>query len=92
MLKIQVRTASQSRDTKARMLPQVSVASGKGTISKQAYKDMPSKPNRRHSDVSFTRRGEKPRLDAPGALLRSTARMQKPEVCIRLRLSVIFKF
>lgn len=84
-----VRTASQSRDTKARMLPQVSVASGKGTISKQAYKDMPSKPNRRHSDVSFTRRGEKPRLDAPGALLRSTARMPKPEVRSGSKANVI---
>ncbi|KAG5604005.1 hypothetical protein H5410_025497 [Solanum commersonii] len=84
-----VRTASQSRDTKARMLPQVSVASGKGTISKQAYKDMPSKPNRRHSDVSFTRKGEKPRLDAPGALLRSTARMPKSEVCSGSKVNVL---
>ncbi|MCD7451862.1 hypothetical protein HAX54_013575 [Datura stramonium] len=76
-----VRTASQSRNTKSRMLSQVSVASGKGTISKQAYKDMPRKPNRRHSDASLTQKGEKPGLDAPGALLRPTARMPKPEVC-----------
>lgn len=76
-----VRTASQSRDTKSRMLSQVSVASGKGTNSKQAYKDMPRKPNRRHSDVSLTQKGEKPGLDAPGTLFRPTARMPKPEVC-----------
>lgn len=83
--------ASQSRDTKSRMLSQVSVAGGKGTISKQAYKDMPRKPNRRHSDVSLTQKGEKPRLDAPSAFLRPTARKPKSEVCIRFRLSVIFK-
>ncbi|KAM3397921.1 hypothetical protein P3S68_001435 [Capsicum galapagoense] len=36
-----VRTATQSRDTKSRMLSQVNVASVKGTILNQAYKDMP---------------------------------------------------
>ncbi|KAM3203768.1 protein WVD2-like 7 [Capsicum annuum] len=75
-----VRTASQSRDTKSRMLSQVNVASVKGTISNQAYKDMPRKPNRRHSDVSLTQKREKPRLNASGTLLRPTARMPKPEV------------
>uniref|UniRef100_A0A0V0IUF6 Putative micronuclear linker histone polyprotein-like n=1 Tax=Solanum chacoense TaxID=4108 RepID=A0A0V0IUF6_SOLCH len=84
-----VRTASQSRDTKARMLSQVSVASGKGTISKQAYKDMPSKPNRRHSDVSLTRKGENPRLNAPAALLRPTAKMPKPEACSGSKANVL---
>nr|XP_016445664.1 PREDICTED: protein WVD2-like 4 [Nicotiana tabacum] len=76
-----VRTASRSRDAKSRMLSQVNVASGKGSISKQAYKDIPRKPNRRHSDVSLTQKGEKPGLEAPSALhLRPTARMPKPEV------------
>lgn len=86
---VKVRTASQSRDTKSRILSQVSVASGKGTISKQAYKDMPRKPNRRHSDVFLTQRGEKPRLNAPGALLRPTTRMPKPEVCSGSKFNVL---
>ncbi|PHT80556.1 hypothetical protein T459_13571 [Capsicum annuum] len=47
-----VRTASQSRDTKSRMLSQVNVASVKGTISNQEYKDMPRKPNKRHNDIT----------------------------------------
>ncbi|KAM3203847.1 hypothetical protein P3L10_031473 [Capsicum annuum] len=51
-----VRTASQSRDTKSRMLSQVNVASVKGTISNQEYKDMPRKPNRRHNDVCLTQK------------------------------------
>ncbi|KAF3623166.1 putative auxin efflux carrier component 3-like [Capsicum annuum] len=76
---LKVRTASQSRDTKSRMLSQVNVTSVKGTISNQAYKDMPRKPNRRHNDVSLTQKREKPRLDAPGTLLSPTARMPKPE-------------
>lgn len=81
-----VRAASQSRDMKSRMLSQVSVASGKGTISKQAYKDPPRKPNRRHSDVSLTQKGEKARLDA---LLRPTARMPKPEICSGSKANVL---
>ncbi|XP_047260380.1 protein WVD2-like 7, partial [Capsicum annuum] len=80
--KMQVRTASQSRDTKSRMLSQVNVTSVKGTSSNQAYKDMPRKPNRRHNDVSLTQKREKPRLDAPGTLLRPTARMPKPEIIL----------
>ncbi|CAN4124054.1 unnamed protein product [Withania somnifera] len=81
-----VRSASQSRDTKFRMLSQVNVTSGKG---KQAHKDMPRKPNRRHSDVSLTQKGAKPRLDALGTLLRSTARMPKPEVCSGSKANVL---
>lgn len=91
MPKLQVRTASRSRDAKSRMLSQVNVANGKGTISKQAYKDISRKPNRRHSDVSLTQKGEKPGLEALNTLhLRPTARMPKPEVVISFRLSVIF--
>nr|XP_018621862.1 protein WVD2-like 7 isoform X2 [Nicotiana tomentosiformis] len=76
-----VRTASRSRDAKSSMLSQVNVANGKGTISKQAYKDISRKPNRRHSDVSLTQKGEKPGLEALNTLhLRPTARMPKPEV------------
>ncbi|KAJ8548214.1 hypothetical protein K7X08_030683 [Anisodus acutangulus] len=85
-----VRTTSQSRNTKSRMLSQVNVASGQGTFSKQAYKDMPKKPNRRHSDVFMTRKGEKPGLDAPGALqLHPTARMPKPEVSSGSKANVL---
>ncbi|KAF3634497.1 putative auxin efflux carrier component 3-like [Capsicum annuum] len=84
----QVRTASQSRDTKLRMLSQVNVASVKGTISNQAYKDMPRKPNRRHNDVSLTQKRENPRLDAPGTLLHPTTRMPKPEFFMKLEEKV----
>ncbi|PHT85885.1 hypothetical protein T459_07991 [Capsicum annuum] len=86
--KMQVRTASQSRDTKSRMLCQVNVASVKGTISNQAYKDMPRKPNRRHTDVSLTQKRENPRLDAPGTLLHPTTRMPKPEFFMKLEEKV----
>ncbi|PHT60961.1 hypothetical protein T459_35188 [Capsicum annuum] len=83
-----VRTVSQSRDTKSRMLSQVNVTSVKGTISNQAYKDMPRKPNRRHNDVFLTQKREKPRLDAPGTLLSPTARMPKPEFFMKLEEKV----
>ncbi|KAM3267058.1 hypothetical protein P3L10_004053 [Capsicum annuum] len=86
-----VRTASQSRDTKSRMLSQVNVTSFKGTISNQAYKDMPRKPNRRHNDVSLTQKREKPRLDAPGTLLRPTARMPKPEVSSGSKANALYQ-
>ncbi|KAK4376350.1 hypothetical protein RND71_002646 [Anisodus tanguticus] len=87
-----VRTTSQSRNTKSRMLSQVDVASGQGTFSKQAYKDMPKKTNRRHSDVFLTQKGEKTGLDAPGALqLRPTARMSKPEMSCFIQVSSVSK-
>lgn len=81
-----VRSASQSRDTKSRMLSQVNVASGKG---KQAHKDMPRSPNRRHSDVSLTQKGAKPRLNTPGTLLHPIARMPNPEVCSGSKANVL---
>lgn len=85
-----VRTASRSRDAKSRMLSQVNVASGKGTISKQAYKNILRKANRRHSDVSLTQKGEKPELEAPSALhLRPTARMPKPELSSGSKANVL---
>ncbi|PHT61657.1 hypothetical protein T459_34507 [Capsicum annuum] len=58
-----VRTASQSRDKKFRMLSQVNVASVKGTISSQAYKDIPRKPNRRHNTVSLTQKRRKVQIE-----------------------------
>ncbi|CAN4121692.1 unnamed protein product [Withania somnifera] len=82
---LKVSSASQSRDPKSRMLSQVNVASGKG---KQVHKDMPRKPNRRHSD-SLTQKGEKPKLDAPDALLHPTTRMPKPEVCSGSKANVL---
>ncbi|PHT61114.1 hypothetical protein T459_35037 [Capsicum annuum] len=85
---MQVRTASQYRDTKSKMLSQVNVASVKGTISNQAYKDMPRKPNRRHNDVSLTQKREKPRLDTPGTLLHPTTRMPKPEFFMKIEEKV----
>ncbi|XP_019256649.1 PREDICTED: protein WVD2-like 7 isoform X2 [Nicotiana attenuata] len=85
-----VRTTSRSRDAKSRTLSQVNVANGKGTISKQAYKDIPRKPNRRHSDVSLTQKGEKPGLEALNALhLRPTARTPKPEVSSGSKANVL---
>ncbi|PHT60952.1 hypothetical protein T459_35198 [Capsicum annuum] len=87
---MQVRTASQSRDTKSRMLSQVNIASVKGTISNQAYKDMPRKPNKRHNDISLTqKKREKPRLKSPGTLFRPTAKMPKPEVSSGLKANAL---